>query len=139
MRSQGLGFDKEHVIFLGANRDVRQHYEVFKQELLQNANILSVSAASHVPGRGIVRQGYLWEGSRDKSKGFNTIAVDPDYLDVLGLKLAAGRDFSWDIASDWTDAYILNEPAVKRLGWDDAIGMEFRVWGRAVVLLIASQ
>ena len=38
--------------------------------------------------------------------------------------MLAGRHFSRDIASDLTEAFILNETAVKRFGWTDSIGKQ---------------
>ena len=53
------------------------------------------------------------------------LAIDEDFLDTFGISLAAGRNFSRDIASDSSEAFILNESAVRKFGWDDPLGKEF--------------
>ena len=45
----------------------------------------------------------------------------------------AGRNFSKEIDSDSTEAFVINEIAVKRLGWDspqDAVGEQYNSFGR---------
>jgi putative ABC transport system permease protein len=63
--------------------------------------------------------------------------VDYDYMETLGIKLLAGRNFSrefpTDIRTDSTQNYILNEASVAAFGWetpDKAIGKPFYMSGR---------
>ena len=50
--------------------------------------------------------------------------VDYDFVKTYGLQLIAGRDFSREYGTDDSSAFILNEAAVKKLGWSprEAIG-----------------
>jgi len=54
--------------------------------------------------------------------------ADPYTLETLRIELIDGRNFSDRIATDEKNAFILNEAAVKQIGWDNAIGQPFRVW-----------
>ncbi len=54
-----------------------------------------------------------------------TIWTDHDFLKVLGMELVAGRHFSASVSSDADHAFILNESAVRVLGWDRPIGKRF--------------
>ena len=56
--------------------------------------------------------------------------ADEDFFATLGVPLLAGRTFSPESERDRTHAYILNETAVRALGWavQDAVGRRF---GRA--------
>ncbi|MDP6040883.1 MAG: ABC transporter permease, partial [Candidatus Latescibacteria bacterium] len=128
MRSQPLGFDRDHVMYVYANRDIRKHYDAFKQALLQHSNIISVAQLNNVPGTGRPTQGYRFEGK--KGTGMATMVGDSDLLPTLGFELVAGRNFSPDHASDSTLSYILNEAAVRKLEWEDPIGKSMRVWER---------
>jgi hypothetical protein len=47
--------------------------------------------------------------------------IDADFLDTMGMELAAGRNFSPDRPSD-KKALILNETLAKQLGWDNPLG-----------------
>jgi putative ABC transport system permease protein len=51
-----------------------------------------------------------------------TIDVDYDFPEVYGLKIIKGRYFSKYFSTDTCDSYILNESAVKKLGWTNPIG-----------------
>ncbi len=53
--------------------------------------------------------------------------VDHGFVRTLGIELAAGRDFSREAPMD-TNAWIINEAAVKRLGLEEAVGRVMR-WG----------
>jgi len=51
--------------------------------------------------------------------------ADPDYVELLGLEISAGRYFSREIPTDMTSAVVINETAVKELGLSDPIGKRF--------------
>ena len=48
--------------------------------------------------------------------------VGNDFLDVVGIKLKEGRDFSKRLLTDVGDSYLVNETMVKKMGWDQALG-----------------
>jgi putative ABC transport system permease protein len=59
--------------------------------------------------------------------------VDDDFLEQYDIKLIAGRGFSADQASDSTEAMLLNEAAVRQLGFSDPealLGKRFEQKGR---------
>jgi putative ABC transport system permease protein len=60
--------------------------------------------------------------------------VDHDYIRTLGIQVIAGRDFSKEMKTDQDAAYIINETAVKELGFgtpENALGktMWWPIWG----------
>ena len=48
--------------------------------------------------------------------------VGNDFIDVMGIKLKEGRDFSKRLLTDVGEVYIVNEAMVKKMGWDHALG-----------------
>jgi len=61
------------------------------------------------------------------------VRVDHSFIDTYGIHLAAGRNFSVEFPTDSTEAFILNETAVKKIGWpsaDAAIGKTFQYGSR---------
>jgi putative ABC transport system permease protein len=63
----------------------------------------------------------------------NLYDVDFDFIPQYGLKLVAGRVFSTAFPTDSTKSFVVNETAVKELGYaspKDAIGRRFNQWGR---------
>src|SRR5690606_10343342 len=53
--------------------------------------------------------------------------IDHDYLKTLGIELSAGRNFSLDFGTD-SSAIILNQTAVKQLGYQNPIGQKIYTW-----------
>ena len=72
-----------------------------------------------------------------------TVEGEPDYLTVLGARPVAGRLYD-DRASDRTEAVVLNEAAVRELGWGtpaEVVGrsLEFNGPPRTIIGVIADQ
>ncbi|MBD0376427.1 MAG: ABC transporter permease, partial [Flavisolibacter sp.] len=122
LQNKKLGFNKENVLIVSLPRDTdAAKLEAFKTSLLKNKDIASVAAASSVPSTNIpVNQ--VNDGSTDLSKALSMqmLFTDPDFIRTMNMKLVAGRDFSKDFATDKTESFVLNEEAVKQLGWKDA-------------------
>jgi putative ABC transport system permease protein len=62
--------------------------------------------------------------------------VDYEFIKTLDIEMVAGRSFARDYPTDASGAFILNEAAVKQLGWESpaaAIGKPFeRLYGSGV-------
>ena len=130
MRNQQLGFDKEELVIVKfkGNRIIKARLEPIKTELLKQANVLNASACSYIPGRLYDDIKLEIEGPSGKEpKRLLYQTNDHEYIETFGLSLVAGRDFSREIPTDETEAFILNETAVKYLGWgkpESAIGRQ---------------
>ena len=124
IRNKKLGFNKERVVVLPIRDNyLRQKIEFIKNDLRQNTEILGVTASSYLPGDINWITSFWWEGQQDDED--NTMAfnyVDYDFIQTFEIKLVEGRDFSKDFITDQTTAFILNEAAVKKTGWDSPIG-----------------
>ncbi len=124
-----LGFDKENIVLMSAPEEMRGRYEEFTTELLKNPSILSGAGSSRVPpGRLSSSLGTRPEGvPDDQRKGMQTVWTDFDFIETMGFQMATGRSFSREFPSDEKGAFILNEAAVKDLGWtnESAIGKTF--------------
>ena len=58
--------------------------------------------------------------------------VDHDFLRTFGIPLVSGREFSADRPADASEAFILNEEALRQIGWqspNEAIGKRFEIPG----------
>ena len=132
IRNKNLGFDKEHIIVLPAGGEIINRLESVKSQLLVNPNVLNVTAAKHMPSDML----HDSEGAKvflDEDRGYTTLSIaalraDHDYIPTFKIPIAAGRNFSKFVAGDEDRAFIINEEAVKRIGWEspeEAIGKEF--------------
>jgi putative ABC transport system permease protein len=126
MKNRNLGFDKEHLVFIQIFDDsIKSSTETVKEELAKLPGVIHVSATSHVPGHGAMHNGYVPEGfSYQESLMMGRISVDPDFIETFGIELIAGRNFSPQFSTDKEYSILINEMAVKEIGWDDALGKQ---------------
>ena len=117
LRNKNLGFDKEQVAILPLSRSVNDRFDSFKAGLLQNQNIRAVTRTSGVPGLDIGIGGEsVRVAGQSSDHPVQMMWVDYDFEHAFGLDLIAGRSFSDLLATDSSEAFILNETAVQQLG-----------------------
>ncbi len=126
LESKDMGFDVEHVLLVQVSTaEIRDQAETMKARWQAEAGVVSVSAMSGQPGGFHDATSVSIEGKVQESR-LRTAFTDFDYVETLGLQIVAGRDFSKDFGTDSEQALLLNEAAVRHLGWtnDEAIGQE---------------
>jgi putative ABC transport system permease protein len=134
LNNKDLGFNKEQVVYFQVRGDVEKNLETFKSELKQSPGVVSVTSGYGLPGDQFAGDG-ITIPTKDGEKEYpaNVFIGDPDYIKTLGLRVIAGRDFSRDMSTDVKEAFIINETAVKELGYgtpEKAIGqpMSWEEW-----------
>jgi putative ABC transport system permease protein len=132
IQTRNLGFDEEHVVVLPSSPRMIFRLEGFKTRLLENPNILSVTAAKRVPsGRLLDSAGArVLSGETSEPVKFRIaqLRVDYDYIPTFKMEIVAGRNFSKEMGTDPTQAFIINETAARRIGWEspeEAVGKGF--------------
>jgi putative ABC transport system permease protein len=132
IQTASLGLNKDHVIDLAYDRSLSSQYDAFRSELLRNPAIEEVGRSSRIPsGRLLDEQSASFlsgNGMQPSKIDIKCVVADYDFIPTYGMKMAAGRNFSKDFATD-TANYIINETAVKALGWgsaDKAIGKDMK-------------
>lgn len=116
VRSQDLGFDREQVVVIPA----KVFHPAPIAEYLQDPRILNISGTYGPPGVANGSGRFIPEGQNAVT--MNNIQGGYTYLETMGLKLIAGRDFSADFPSDEHEAFIINESAAQFLGWENPVG-----------------
>jgi len=99
-------------------------YETIKNEFSSIANVQSISATTHMPALG-TNNGFEVDLPHEEDPlMMSYLGVDNYYLNTMDIQLLAGRDFP-EIMPNEERFILLNERAVKRIGWesiDEAIG-----------------
>jgi len=131
LRNYDLGFNKDNMLYLIQRGEVYEKYPQFKEELLKLKGIEKVTRSGcTLDAIGYVASGLNWEGQEEGDDPiFCFDGIDYDYIETFEFELVAGRSFSSEMAED-SKNYILNEAAVKRIGYDDPVGKPFTMWGR---------
>ena len=132
IQTTDTGLDREQVVATRIfDRTLWEKYETLKDELQKNSNILSVSSSNNIPTKITTRtNGAIWEGKKDEDVGnFYNAGVSLNFTEVLGLELTLGRSFSKGLNYKETTEYLLNESAVRKLGWtnQEALGKAFQL------------
>lgn len=129
MINKELGYDKEHVIYLTINHNLKENYFTFKDELLKNPQIKSATCASSLPVRIGNFNPIEWEGKKTSDDvGLNFAVTDHDYINAFNMKIVDGRNFSTEFAGD-TANFILNKKAVELLELENPIGTKASFMG----------
>jgi putative ABC transport system permease protein len=131
IQGRNMGYERGQIVVLEPQGGLRNNIEAFKTELKRNPNVLAVASSSSLPNNIDSKTLANWPGKLDSVEiPIYDLEADSDFIDLYGLKIVQGRDFSHDNPSDVIGgAVLINESARKTLGWDDPLGREFNHWG----------
>jgi hypothetical protein len=122
-RNTDLGFTKENVVVISSTNRLKQSEESFRQAISQMPGVTSASITSSIPSGGAFGDSYqpAPEGEQPSSEiNLNSFIVDEEFVPTLNIKVLKGRNFSKEFSD--SASIILNEEAVKQIGWKDPIG-----------------
>lgn len=133
MRSHELGFSKDQTVVIPSGTGSGR--EALKAALQHLNGVKSAAASSSVPGGENSEAHSKIENSQGEMQvaTLDVYRVDFDFIPQYGLKVVAGRAFSKEFTTDSTKALVINEAAVKLLGYtspEQAIGRKFSQWDR---------
>jgi len=123
-----LGFNCENLVYFSLDEILLKKKEVFKTMLLKNPNVRSISYSDGMLGGGFCKS--ILE-CNDFAKLCNIFSADPDYINLYHIELREGRNFSWDLASDFSNSCIINEEACRAFNLKNPIGKKFN--GRNII------
>jgi putative ABC transport system permease protein len=134
IRSKELGYDKEHV-FAFFMRDMGQHYDAVKAELLSQPGITAVTrASSNIVQIGAQTGDNEWDGKETGETMFaRPVAIDKDLIPFFNMTLKQGGNFTGAVSDSLH--FILNETAVKTARIKNPIGKRFRLWKRSGTII----
>ncbi len=123
IRHRDLGFDRTQVVIIKNVNDLGDRAKVLKQEIAKLPGVSSATLTGYLPTSEARNSSALFQDQaldQKKAVQAQTWTVDEDYLPTLGMKLAAGRNFSLQYQTD-SAAMIINESAAKAMGAGDPL------------------
>ncbi|GLU53543.1 ABC transporter permease [Dyadobacter frigoris] len=127
-----LGYSKDQVILLSPPSDSTTNFEAISQELKQNSSIIETGRSSRIPSGRLLDSwdAYVMKGDSMTPSDINikSLSIDEDFIPTYKIEMAAGRNFSKQYGTDKTEGFILNQTAIRLLGFKspkDAIGNQF--------------
>jgi putative ABC transport system permease protein len=124
VRAKNLGVDTHDVALTSVWNDAH------RQAILADTRILGASR-SVAPGSDLrALFDVSWEGKDPEDRtAFYPVKCDPDYPKIFKTEMAEGRFFTWETASDRTDAAVVNETAARAMGAGLPVGKRIAVTG----------
>jgi len=133
MNTKDLGFAKDQQIIIPMRSSAAKNiYASLKNEIRTNDQVIETGATFYYPGimnpsdMGMYREGK----TVNEAKLVHTNWTDESFLQTLDIKPVAGRLFSKDFPADTNRMMILNESAIKEMGYpspQEAIGKKLYV------------
>ncbi|MBS1916711.1 MAG: ABC transporter permease [Bacteroidetes bacterium] len=137
VKNISTGYNKGGLIEINMNTpDLIGHYDALRNDLLQTKAVFDMAEA----GGSMTEQGggttdMWWKGKDPNTRPLMmSNAVTHDYGRTIGWQITQGRDFSRNFATD-SSAIILNEAAVKFIGFKNPIGETFKTGGRTYTVV----
>ena len=132
--STDVGYGKEQIVTIRIrDRSVWNRVETIKTGLKENPDILMASASSQLPNYFTWYGDLRYPGDENENQiKTNNGQIDYDFVDLYGIKIIEGRNFSREFPSDAQGAFLVNETLVKALGWENPIGRELTHWSGTV-------
>ena len=129
IQNTDLGWERENIIVMPINNELKQQFQSLKDELERHPNILHVTAASTVPSHIGNTNPILWEGKEtDEPASIKFVVTEYDYVKTFGMDILQGRDFSKDYETD-VNNFIVNQKAVELMEMESPLGKQIRFMG----------
>lgn len=125
-----LGFDKSGVVYSFVEN--RSEYEIYRNQLLKNPDIHSVSGSEHHFFSSYYNDPIK---SEEKEIEVDILNVGDDYVKTVGLTILEGRDFVKDSETDRKESVLVSEELVTKFGWNEPLGKEI-IWMDTVKLYV---
>jgi len=149
MQTADLGIDDDQMLtttlrgenFSGSAENRIARKKLFKERIMQHPAISGVTYVTQLPGKITNTWNWYVENEAERTP-LNVINSNPDFVDVMGLKLLEGRTHSFDIKSDYAHdpearKFVVNETAVKALGLENPVDRIINGGGIQIIGVVA--
>ncbi|PSQ67886.1 MAG: hypothetical protein BRD25_00955 [Bacteroidetes bacterium QH_1_61_8] len=138
VQTKDLGFDGKQVVTVDLDELDEKKRRLVKRKAKQNPHVHNASVGSLAPGgtaqmvvpKSPTALSPQAQGASQDNLLLRLVQVDTNYVETLGLNVLAGQSFASSAPAVQERRYILNQAAVKALGWnkDEAVGKSFRLY-----------
>jgi putative ABC transport system permease protein len=122
------GYNRDHLGFIYVKGAMNKKYELIKNDLLKSGAVTAVTRSNSpicYTWRG--DDNYEWPGSKaDNKTWFSEFYIDNDFIETTGLKIISGRSINLNKYPGDSTSILLNESAVRVMGFKDPLGQVVR-------------
>jgi len=124
IQNKKLGFNKDQLLTVNGTGALSSP-EAFKTEVSKMTGVKGAAFTGYLPVSGSARSDntYSKESVMDSKNGLNmqTWIIDHDYINVMGMEMVRGRNFSREFGTD-SSGLIINETTARLLGYENPVG-----------------
>ncbi len=130
VQNRPLGLKTDYIIKVPINRMLLGRLMSYKNKLLQNPNILNVTASQSVPfNEDYKTSGVEWDGKDPQLAPNVRYSISYfDYIETFALEVVEGRSFKSGSSADVAN-FVINEEAAKYMSMDNPVGQRLKFWG----------
>jgi putative ABC transport system permease protein len=124
IQNKDLGYNRDHVLIVQNVWTLGNAAKTFKQEVKQLAGVQNATLTGALPTNDDAdNTPFFKDPVFDQKRAVLTGQwnVDEDYIPTLGIKMAAGRNFSKDMMTD-SSGVVINGACAKLLGYSNPVG-----------------
>ena len=134
-----LAFEHDHVVVLPAldPGKLDATYAALEDALRALPAVRGVTRSESVPGDRVTVEDFAPEGqaAADSLVGLRQLRADETFVPTFGLELVEGRNFDRTVPrGEGPRSYLVNQAAVRALGWADPLGHRLRPGEEGVVV-----
>jgi putative ABC transport system permease protein len=120
------GFDRNQLLMLTVSPTMsRENCELIRTEALRHPGFLAGTCSSYLPTMSHMEYTFrVPEEANCEMLMTRMFAVDPWFIETMGMELIDGRDFYREGSADVGNSVIINETAARQLGWDEPVGRQ---------------
>ncbi|HVW95080.1 MAG TPA: ABC transporter permease [Mucilaginibacter sp.] len=123
IQTRDVGYNRNQVLVINNAFELGNNAKVFKHEVKQLPGVINATLTGYLPTSQDRSTAIYYKDAslnQDESVFPQSWSVDADYINTLGMKMIAGRNFSREMATDST-GLIINETAARFLGFSDPV------------------
>lgn len=123
IQTKNLGYTRSQVLIIQNVFELDKQTKIFKQEVKEIPGVINATMTGYLPTSNWKNTAiYFPDASFDQKRSMfpQNWEIDEDYINTLDMKMAAGRSFLKDMATD-SDGLVINEAAAKFLGFKDPV------------------
>jgi len=117
IRNFDLGYDRNLVVVVPLSD--AKYYEPYRNAIAAHPNVISVAGNRQHIGRSWYTR--TIESAAQKSPA-DIMAIGPNYLATMKLRLVAGRDFDQNLETDYKETIIVNQKLARSFDWAEPLG-----------------
>lgn len=136
IQSKNLGYDRDNVVIFKSEANVRKNVSDFLQSVKTIPGVVEATGTNHdIMENDSNTTGIDWDKKDPEARiGFKYISANYNLIETLNIPLKAGRSYSKEFGNE-SQKIILNEAAVKVMGYEDPIGKTMTIWRQNVEII----